>query len=246
MRKFLYGILFLVSFLFFAYLTFPLEAMVESQLLNRGILYESISASKFPLKVKIEKVSFKGLVIDEISLSPDIFSIFGKIKNLNAELNLCGGKLNMKFTYPLKEVLFKAYSLDVSRCLQEFPFKVKGAVSGHGNFEVNGRKIEKGNAKFDVNSLEVDNLTFGILDLKSANFGNGEISVSVKKRNLLNIEINLSGRDVDVISTGILRFNSRDFSNSYVNLNFKLKVKKQPFNGKTFNFKLKGRLMELL
>ncbi len=246
MKRLTYILVFLISFSFFFYFSFPFEKVVEHELCKRGIVYSSVSVSRIPLKVKVSDVSYRNLNFEEVSISPDLFSFFGKFKKFKASLRVCGGTLNVDASFPLRDLSFQISSITVSRCFQRLPFKLDGQLYGSGKFRFVRKGVDDGNANLKLKSFKVNELSFGILSLRSADLGDGILNVDVGRKNLLKIRLKLSGRDADVFSDGVLRVNEKDVGDSYVNLKFKVKVKKQPFNGKDFNFSLKGRLMELL
>ncbi len=241
-RKLLFFLVFILSFLLFLYLMFPFEKLIEGRLSQSGVSFRSVEVSRFPLKVRVEKLSYRGFLMDELVVSPSLLSLFSGRKRFDADARLCGGKVMAGFDYPLHSVEFLIRSVDLSSCLSN----LGGIVSGRGSFSFLKANVKGGKAHFDLKSLKVKKFSFGLLDLKDADVGSGDLAISVKGRNLLGITLKTSGKDVKLSSEGVIRLNPKDIYRSYVNLKVSARVFLKPFNGKRFNFNVRGKVKELV
>ncbi|WP_456456155.1 type II secretion system protein GspN [Thermovibrio sp.] len=242
MRKLLYGLLFIFLTLLFTYLTFPFDRLISSKLCGR-VSYKSLSFSRFPLKITLYglKLPNLNLKVDYLELSPSLLSLVRGKKEFFFKGSACKGTFEGESTYPLSKLTFNLSGIDLSCPLNS----AEGKLSGKGELLFKGRDIVAGEGEFKVSKLKLLNLNFGLFKFGSLSLGDLKANYTVKRKNLIKVKAESFGKDASLKVKGEVFYTPLAPLNSYVNLIVKVKVNKEPFNGKEFSFSIRGNLRNL-
>jgi len=245
MRKLLYLLLFLFLTLFFLYLTFPFERFVRAELCDRGISYASLKLRRFPLQIELEEVKapYLPFKVERLTVKPSLLILFKEGTPVKFKAYLCGGKIEGWFTYPLRELSYRLCSVVIGRCVEGGA--VDGALSSSGALTFSGRDLIRGVGEFSINDFTLKNLSFGLFSTEKLTFEEVKGTYEVRKKNLVEVEAEGHGKEGSFELKGSLSYNPKEPLSSYASFKIKVKLKKEPFNGKEFNFTVRGNLREL-
>ncbi|WP_457677872.1 hypothetical protein [Thermovibrio sp.] len=240
MRRLLYGLLFLGALLLFLYLNFPFERFIDATLCKKGVEAREVLFKRFPpevilKEVKVKELPFKLDCVEVKPVSPKEFFYAAE---------LCGGKVKGFFTYPLNYLNFNAEGIRIERCTKS-NIKVYGELSFKGNLSFKGKDLEGGEGELSLKSLKVGKIKFGLFSFNLLNLGNFKGRYEVKRRNSIDINGEGKGRDADYKVKGKINYNPKVPQDSYLNLKVQVKVKREPFKGKEFDFTVRGSLENL-
>ncbi|GEM_PF-895773 len=238
-------LIFIITFPLFLYLTFPFDRVIGRILCEKGITYSSLSVNRFPFEVELENVRVPSLPveIERVIVRPSLLSILSKEKSFEAVSFLCGGRVNLKGSYP-GEIRFKISEIEAEKCRKESP-RVGGRLSGSGSLKVSGNDLTGGRGEFLLKDSKLEGIEFGIFTFPALKLGNVRGTYSVKRKNRLEINAEGKGRDADVTAKGYLDYYPKNPKNSYLKLKVTVKVKIPPLSGKKFKFTVRGNLGNL-
>ena len=249
MRKLIVVLIFLLSFPFFLYLTFPIERFVENSLCHQKISCKKVEVRRLPLKVELDdvKLSFLPFKFDKVIINPQVSSLLSEEKRFNVLARVCGGILKADANYPVHSVKFKLEKLRVENCLKKssLPFSISGNLFGGGTLSFAKNSLVSGSGNFKLQNLKLRKIAFGLLSLPSADIGNVKVTYKVKRKNVVDIDVKGKGKDARLSVKGYVNLNARQIERSYVNLRVKLTPYVEPFKGQTFSFRIKGFLENL-
>jgi len=249
MRKLIVALIFLLSFPFFLYLTFPIERFVENGLCRQKISCRKVEIRRLPLKVELDDVKIPSLPfeLDKVVVTPQVSSLLSKEKKFNVLAQACGGILRTDASYPVRSVKFKLEKLRVENCLKKksLPLSISGTLFGSGTLSLRKNSLIGGAGNFKLQNLQLKKIVFGLLSLRSASLGDVKVTYKVKRKNVVDVEAQGKGRDGKLSVKGYINLNIRRIEKSYVNLKVKLIPYVEPFKGQTFSFRIKGFLDNL-
>ncbi len=242
MKKLLYGLLFVLLTLFFTYITFPFERLISGEFCGE-LSYENLSFTRFPPKLTLYGLSVpnSGLKVKYVELKPSLLSLLRGKNEFSFEGALCEGTFKGEASYPVREVVFNISGLKLSKCLNS----VRGSLSGKGELLFKGRDLTGGKGEFTVSKLNLLNLNFGLFKFASLNLGDLKADYSVKGKNLIKVKGESSGNDASLKVKGEVFYRPKTPLDSYVNFSVKVKVKREPFNGREFTFSIRGNIRNL-
>lgn len=242
MKKILYGLLFVLLTLFFTYITFPFERLISRELCSK-LSYQALSFDRFPPKLTLYGLEIpKGsLKVDYLELKPIFLSLLKGKREFKFKGALCRGTFNGEASYPVSKVSFNLLDIRLSRCLNS----VQGSLSGKGELLFKGKNLTGGKGDFVVSNLNLLNLNFGLFKFTSLNLGNLKASYSIERENLIKLKGRSSGNDASLKFKGEVFYRPETPLDSYVNLSVKVKVKREPFNGREFSFSIRGNIRNL-
>ena len=247
MRKFLYFVLFLFLTLFFLYLTFPAERFVEAELCKRGISHGPVlKVKKFPyLKVELYELKVPGVPfkIPYLSVKPSPLILLGKEAPVEFSGSACGGEVKGWFTYPFKGLSYHLCMLSIEECLGDS--RVGGRLSSSGTLTFSGKELAKGIGEFSIDNFTLKNLTFGLFSTEKLTFEKVKGTYEVKRKNLIEVEAEGHGKEGQFELKGEVNYNPTEPLSSYGSFKIRVKLETEPFNGKEFNFTVRGNLKEL-
>ncbi len=239
-RALLLVLIFLVSFLFSLYLTFPFDRIAKEILFEKGLHPAKVSFHHFPPKLIIGELPYGNVTLKNVSISPVSFSKF-KVSS-----ELCGGHLNAVFSYPVKNLTFKLEDLKLSLCpLNLEQADLNGTVEGAGNLTFNEKHLTGGKGEFELSNVNLKDVNFGLFSFKELNLGDGKIKYSVNPKDYVKIRGELKGKDAELAVKGSISYNPQNHMNSYVNLVFSVSMKSGKFAGQKFNFTVRGNINSL-
>ena len=241
MRKLFFGLLFILSLLFFLYLNFPFERFIESSLCKRGITAQKVEFHRLPPEVVLKEVRAPALPfpLELVRLKPSL-----NLKEFSYYCRVCKGEVEGKFTNPLTYFSFKAKGIEVGKCYGE-KVKLEGKAAGEGYFKLKRGELTAGEGEVKGSSLKLKGVAFGLFQAELLDLGEFKGSYRVIGKNLLELKGKGSGRDADYELSGSLNFNPKRPGSSYLNLKITVKVKKEPLKGKSFTFNLRGSVNNL-
>jgi len=247
MRKLLYGALFLFLTLLFLYLTFPVERFVERELCSRGISYSPpVKVRRLPLpEVRLYGLKVPGLPFElpYAVLKPSPLILFKGDAPIEFEVAACGGRAEGWFTYPLKELSYHLCAVGLGMCAGSPA--ISGDLSSSGTLSFRGRDLVKGVGEFSVDGLTLKNLSFGLFSPGEVTFKKVKGTYEVKDRNRIEVEAEGHGEEGEFRVKGEVSYNPERPLSSYCSFKIGVRLEKEPFNGKEFNFTVRGNLKEL-
>jgi len=252
MKKLLYALLFIFLTLFFLYLSFPFERFIGDRLCERGISYADLKVSKIPLRIEIDSLRVPSLPfkVEKLVLKPSfkIFLLRGPVP-IAFEGALCGGKVEGELTYlfsnsySLKDISYRVSGLKVETCLNS-PF-LSGELASYGSLTFEEGNLMGGSGKFSMKNLTLKPSSLALVKEGELFFEKAEGTYGVKGRNLVEIEAQGEGGDGSFKVKGEVNYNPRAPLYSYGSFRIKVKLEKEPFNGKEFDFTVRGNLKDL-
>jgi len=240
MRKALYILAFFIFFFLFLYLTFPFKRVAESYLCSLNLNYKELEVKRFPLRLSLKGVELPGLpfLVERLSLEPSLTTLLSSKKRVKFRAELCGGRAEGYFTYPLGTVNYTLKSVELKEC---FRGSVKsGELSSAGSLEFKRGELTGGSGDFTVKNLSLEGLSFGLLKAPELRFNRVDGLYRVKGKNLVEIEAQGEGDEARFKATGVLNYNPRAPMSSYLSLKLAFNLK-----GSEFKFNVRGSLNTL-
>ena len=239
-RVLLLTLVFLASFLFSLYLTFPFDRIAKKILFEKGLRPVNVSFHHFPPELLVGELPLNGIILKKLAVKPLSFNRF------MLECELCGGRLDAVFSYPVRELSFKLMEVKLSSCpLDLKQAELNGTVGGAGNLTFKEKHLTGGKGEFELSGVDLKNINFGPFSFKKLNLGDGKIKYTVGPKDYVKLRGELKGKDADLTVKGSVSYNPRKLMNSYVNLVFSLSMKSGKFAGQKFNFTVRGNVNSL-